>query len=56
MEWQTVKTLIQQSDLGLDCLPRHVCPKTLDHYCNFAAVKFYTSYLKLILFLFGRLS
>ena len=21
-----------QSDLGLHCLPRHTCPKTLDHY------------------------
>ena len=19
-------------DLGLHCLPRHICPKTLDHY------------------------
>ena len=22
----------EQSDLGLHCLPRHVCPKTQDHY------------------------
>ena len=22
----------EQSDLGLQCLPRHICPKTLDHY------------------------
>ena len=34
---QTVKTLIrlllkEQSDLGLHCLPRPVCPKTLNHY------------------------
>ena len=33
MEWQTVKTLIrrlleEQSDLGLHCLPKPVCPKT----------------------------
>ena len=21
----------QQSDLGLHCLPRHICPKTKDH-------------------------
>ena len=32
-EWQTVKTLIrllplEQSDLGLHCLPRLICPKT----------------------------
>ena len=38
MELQTVKTLIrlllllEQSDLGLHCLPRRDCPKTLDHY------------------------
>ena len=34
IEWQTVKTLIleEQSDLGLYCLPRHICPKALDHY------------------------
>ena len=34
-----MKTLIrllleEQSDLGLHCLPRPVCPKTLDHYGN----------------------
>ena len=23
-----------QSDLGLHCLPRHICPKTLDLYGN----------------------
>ena len=33
LEWQTVMTLIrwlllEQSDLGLHCLPRPVCPKT----------------------------
>ena len=30
MEWQTVCTLIrsEQSDLGLHCLPKPVCPKT----------------------------
>ena len=22
----------EQSDLGLHCLPRHICPKNLDHY------------------------
>ena len=22
----------EQSDLGVHCLPRPVCPKTLDHY------------------------
>ena len=22
----------QTSDLGLQCLPRHICPKTQDHY------------------------
>ena len=25
----------EQSDLGLHCLPRHICPKTKDHYGNF---------------------
>ena len=34
-----MKTLIrlllkEQSDLGLHCLPRPICPKTLDHYGN----------------------
>ena len=24
--------LKEQSDLGLHCLPRPICPKTLDHY------------------------
>ena len=24
----------EQSDLGLHCLPRHICPKTWDHYGN----------------------
>ena len=24
----------EQSDLGLHCLPRHICPKTKDHYCR----------------------
>ena len=24
----------EQSDLGLHCLPRHICPKTYDHYGN----------------------
>ena len=24
--------LEEQSDLGLHCLPRHICPKTWDHY------------------------
>ena len=24
--------LEEQSDLGLHCLPRPICPKTLDHY------------------------
>ena len=33
-----VKTLIrlllyEQSDLGLHCLPRPICPKASDHYC-----------------------
>ena len=23
-----------QSDQGLHCLPRHICPKTWDHYGN----------------------
>ena len=37
MELQTVKTLIrllleEQSDLGLHCLPRPICPKTEGHY------------------------
>ena len=27
----------EQSDLGLHCLSRYICPKTLDHYgSNFA--------------------
>ena len=26
--------LEEQSDLGLHCLPRPICPKTLDHYCT----------------------
>ena len=35
-ELQTVQTLIrllleEQSDLGLHCLPRPVCPKTYEH-------------------------
>ena len=25
---------LEQSDLGLHCLPRPICPKTLDHYCS----------------------
>ena len=29
MEWQTVRTLIRLSDLGLHCLLRPVCPKNL---------------------------
>ena len=42
-ELQTVKTLIrlllyEQTDLGLHCLPRPICPKTLDHYGNSANV------------------
>ena len=31
----------EQSDLGLHCLPRAICPKTWDHYgtfCDFNAV------------------
>ena len=24
----------EDTDLGLHCLPRPVCPKTLDHYCG----------------------
>ena len=24
----------EQSDLGLHCLPRHICPKTYDHHSN----------------------
>ena len=27
--------LEEQSDLGLHCLPRPICPKTLDHYGNY---------------------
>ena len=39
MEYQTVKTLIrllleEQSDLGLHCLHRPICPKSLDRYGN----------------------
>ena len=42
MEWQLMKTLIrllleEQSDLGLHCLPRSICPKTLDHYGSFCS-------------------
>ena len=25
---------LEQSDLGLHCLPRPICPKALDHYDN----------------------
>ena len=28
------QTAEEQSDLGLHCLPRHVCPKTYNHYGN----------------------
>ena len=36
-DWETMQTQIrsllqEQSDLGLHCLPRDVCPKPLDHY------------------------
>ena len=27
-----IRLLLEQSDLGLHCLPRPICPKTLDHY------------------------
>ena len=29
----------EQSDLGLHCLPRPICPKTWDHYGNSNIVK-----------------
>ena len=29
----------EQSDLGLHCLPRPVCPKTWDHYGRFITCK-----------------
>ena len=43
-ELQTVKTQIrllleEQSDLGLHCLPRPICPKTKDHYSKVQSVK-----------------
>ena len=50
-----MKTLIrlllkEQSDLGLHCLPRPICPKILDHYGISSLTKqdLMTSFIKLV--------
>ena len=45
-----MKTLIrlllqEQSDLGLHCLPRPICPKTDDNYGNFKSINTDTPHL-----------
>ena len=36
---QTAPLLWEQSDLGLHCLPRPICPKSLDHYLHVLSIR-----------------
>ena len=57
MKTLTRLLLKEQSDLGRHCLPRPICPKTLDHYVNttyFSQVKLFLSLLPKKILKHGR--